>query len=276
MPPGLTPLPPDPLAGLGPLPSDALANLPPSNPFAATVGGYIAPQPKPRFRIDDTGRRGLAWERYPSTDAFTDTVGLVVSAPQEAFESMRRRGGVGNPLGFFIVSSVVAEFLLLIELLVGLVGYFLLIQWGIIDLGRGPVQIQWEPFFLWFGSFALAGIVGTLVGAMIGGFIWALFFHLCLMAAGGANAGFEATYRVVAFGCGSVYMLMPIPLVGPLFFLVMQPVVLFYGFLYAHETSGARALAAVVLPILMAVCCLGLSVLLFVPAAASFWIPAGR
>jgi len=104
------------------------------------------------------------------------------------------------------------------------------------------------------------------MAATTGGIIAAAFFHVLLMIFGAANAGFEATYRVMAFGTGSVYMLLAIPLVGPLFAIVMQPIVLIYGLMYAHETSGGKALAAVLLPMLLALCCLGI---MFLPLLAS-------
>ena len=77
--------------------------LPTSNPFAAGS--------QPRRFFSDEGRKGLPWEREPSTDSFFETFKLVVSAPQDAFEMMRRSGGIGNPFGYLLLSSVLANFL---------------------------------------------------------------------------------------------------------------------------------------------------------------------
>jgi hypothetical protein len=264
----------DPLAGLAPLPPDLLADLSKragTSPFAS--GGYVRPARRPRPLISDSGRRGLDWERYPSLEAFYDTALEVISAPAEAFAKMRRAGGIGNPLGYLTVASVLGQLLLLIEAFLLLGGFLLLAQGGIINVGR-PITPQWDYFFLLFGGAALLLIPSALMAACIGGFISAVFFHITLMICGAANAGFEATYRVVAFGIGSVYILIAIPIVGPLFATIIQPLVLIYGFMFAHETDGWRALIAVILPPFLAI---GFVAVLFVVlgSTAAILVPAG-
>jgi hypothetical protein len=48
----------------------------------------------------------------------------------------------------------------------------------------------------------------------------------------------------------------PIPLVGPFFALIMYFVVLIYGLMYAHETTGGRAALAVIVPMFLMTCCM--------------------
>jgi hypothetical protein len=265
LPPGITPLPPEPLAGLAPLPEplpeplpadDPLASLPAANPlgfsarslnpFAATVGNNPAAfAPRPRPFITDRDRRGLEWEREASFDAYWDTVWEAIRSPHDAFQAMRRRGGFGNPMGFFLVSIVLGQIFLLIEVALLSAGSKLL-------LGQ---QIDWAPFFIGLGILATAMIFSAIVNSILGSFFGAALLHLGLALVGGAHAGFEATYRVHAYGHGSVYLLLAVPIVGPFFYFVMYFVVLIYGLMFAHETSGPKATFAVLFPTLLAGCC---------------------
>ena len=130
---------------------------------------------------------------------------------------------------------------------------------------------DWEMFLIGHGLIGLAGLVQSVIRGTVGGLILAVILHLTLLVFRAANGGFEATYRIVAFSAGSCYMLLPIPLVGPFFALVMQPIVLIYGIMYAHETSGWKAVASVFLPgILLLTCCVGVVILFLVPALAQY------
>jgi hypothetical protein len=119
-------------------------------------------------------------------------------------------------------------------------------------------------------------MIAAVVAALIGGFITAGIYHLALLMFGGANAGFEATYRVVAFGTGAVYMLVPIPLVGPFFAIVMHFVVLIFGLMHAHETTGGRASMAVFGPALLVACCTCPLVILLFGSSLPFLPSLGR
>jgi hypothetical protein len=89
--------------------------------------------------------------------------------------------------------------------------------------------------------------------ATVGLFVSAVITHLCLMLIGGANQGYETTYRVVAFSAGSVAWLDVIPCFGPLIHFVMSFVCPIQGLAAAHHTSVGKAAAAVILPIVLCV-----------------------
>jgi hypothetical protein len=250
----LTPLTSEPLTVLTPLPDDDPLGL----GTLGTPGGYGAPIAAPKPIISDARRRGLPWEREPSLETFGETVKTVIAGPHEAFGSMRRSGGIGNPLGFLIVTSVLASMLLLIEFFL-----YQLVVLFFIQSEHAGLSIAWDRFFIRFGIMAVGMLFSALIGAALGGFINALILHLGLLMFGGANAGFEATYRVVAFGTGAVYMLLPIPLIGPFFASVMYFVVLIFGLIHAHETSGGRAVLAVLVPLGLAACCMAPVLLMF-------------
>ncbi|HMC10468.1 MAG TPA: hypothetical protein VKH44_04230 [Pirellulaceae bacterium] len=232
-------------------------------------GPAVAPswfESRLRQIASDENRRGLPWEREPLLDTFVETVKWVITSPADAFNTMRLTGGIMNPLGFLVVAAVMAQVLLVIEVLViGGIGLFL---WRarIAQLGHNLAPFPWETFFVTAGIAAIVMIVGAAVGAAIGGFFIALLLHVCLLVVGGARAGYQATYRVVALAYGSVYMLMTIPVVGPVFALVMQPVLLTYGLRQAHDTSGWRAFLAVCLLLFLLVGCVVIFIVPNLPA----------
>jgi hypothetical protein len=246
--PTLTPLSTDPLAGL---PTVSPLFIPPANmgrplnPYsspAATSYSQPAYQPRP---IHDGHRRGLPWENDPSMDSFGDTMNLVLGSPREAFQMMRRSGGIGNPMGFFIIGGVIGQIASAI--------YTTILQ-AIILAADGGV-FPWEGLIVYGAFQLLGGIVGIVIAGAVGMFISAAIAHVCLMMVGGANAGYEATYRVLCYGAGSVWVLNAIPIVGPLVGVFMIFAVLIHGYTHAHEIPGGKAALAVFLPFLL-VCCL--------------------
>lgn len=249
--------------------SSDLPSLPPSawrpsseaasNPFAS---GGAAPVYR-RTVVNDLGRRGLPWERDPSLESFFDTVRYVLAAPGDAFLTMTRQG-IGSPLGFFMVSAVTG---LLVSLVLNMIVRVAYEGIRLVFFNPGqPVVIRWDMLVIGLGAAACVAIfMGLLIGT-VGNLINAAMFHVCLLICGAANAGFTTTYRVVSFGIGSIFFLAAIPLVGPLLAFVMQPIVLTYGFMNAHETSGGRAFLAAILPMLFALGLLTLVLLVNLPA----------
>ena len=85
-------------------------------------------------------------------------------------------------------------------------------------------------------------------------FIEAGIFHLMLLIVGGARQSFETTARVVAYTSGATAIFQMVPFCGGLIGLVWGIIILILGLAYAHETSTGRAVAAVLLPLVL--CCL--------------------
>jgi hypothetical protein len=90
---------------------------------------------------------------------------------------------------------------------------------------------------------------------VIGSFIGAAIFHVCLMLVGGAKQSFETTFRVVCFSGGSVNPLLVIPFCGGFIVGIWKIVLYCIGLARAHETDTGRAVLAVLLPLI--VCCGG-------------------
>lgn len=203
--------------------------------------------------LDDRGRGGLPWEQCPSLDAFGDTILTVISAPADAFSQMRRFGGIGNPMGFLVAADVISQFLICVEVtIVGLL---------IVFLSRGGNG--WEVMLIACALYGLFGVFVSVVRGTVGGLLFAVVMHVGLLGLGGAPGGFEATYRVIAFANGSCFMLLPVPIAGPLFAMVLQPVALVYGLMNVHDASALKVIVAWALATVMLIGCLGVLVAVF-------------
>jgi hypothetical protein len=92
--------------------------------------------------------------------------------------------------------------------------------------------------------------------------------HLFLMIAGGAKAGFEATFRVVSYSV-SPFLFMVIPYCGMPIMMLWALTLAMIGLRDAHETTGGKATAAVLFPFLFCCGMMVLSAVMFMGAIAS-------
>jgi len=278
---GLTPLGPapaspaaaDPFAGLTPLSSYPAVTPPAANPLglpASSLGGspnpYASPsvspfgtgygQPAYQTRtISDSHRRGLPWERDPSMESFNDTMSVVLGSPQEAFTTMRRTGGLGNPIGFLIIGLVIGQIANAI--------YAIILSFIQAAASDAPFHI--EALILGGAILLVGGVVGAVVLGPIATLVISGVYHLLLVMVGGGNAGYEATFRSVCFVSGSTSVLLAIPCVGGILAFFYGIIVLIHAFTNAHETSGGKA-AFSVLGTMAGVCCVGCGIGFLMPA----------
>jgi hypothetical protein len=263
------------LAGLTPLasypavtpPAANPLGLPPSalvgaaNPFASPSvspfgSGYGQPAYSERT-INDSHRRGLPWERDPSMDSFNETMSLVLGSPQEAFSTMRRSGGLGNPIGFMIIGTVIG---LIANAIYGIILSF-------IQAAASDAPFRFEVLIV-VGVIQLAfGVVAAVVVGPIAALVLAGVHHTLLLMVGGANAGYEATFRSVCFMSGSTWVLLAIPCIGGILAFFFGIIVLIHAFANAHETSGGKAAFSVLGTMFGAgVCCVGCGTVFVLPA----------
>ncbi len=196
-------------------------------------------------------RTGLPWDNRHTLSFFNalfDTVVMVLTKPVQAFGVMSREGGLLDPLLYALIGGTVGS-------LVSIAFSFFMPALGALGGGQGGLAalgvmggssiffLVLMPFFVVLGTFILAGL-----------------FHVCLLVVGGAKQPFETTYRVVCYASGSANWIQVIPFCGGfiagLYTLVLDCV----GLARAHETDTWRAVVAVALPII--ICC-GLGVLSF-------------
>jgi hypothetical protein len=270
---GLTPLgapgarPPQGGGGL----DDLFADLPgpgqsaAANPFGAPVadplgsygggGGvnpYAAPTtfaPKKSRAPVHTGkpkRNGLPWDNRERASApFSDTAKAVLFSPKAAFYKMKRTGGIGGPL-MFCVSGILCG--TLAAMLWNFLFQAIMIIPVLSSLDAEKVGVVLGSLLLGMVIGLSVGLVFAVTGAIMGAFINAGLTHVCLALVGGAEHPFETTMRVVCYTSGAAALCQVVPLCGGLINMVAYPVILIIGIYAAHETSGGKAAAAVMLP----------------------------
>lgn len=226
----------DPLARERAKPAD-----PAVNPYQTPQAGAtpaLAPLPS-------TPRSGPAWERRgASLGSFWETWRETLFNAPRAFDELRREGGLGAPSGFVIAAALVAIVSTLAQLLV-----FLLI--GI----AAPGEQANEPFFALLGYVIISGgalAIGPFLVVALS-FLYAAIYHALLSVVGGANYGFEATYRVVAYAHGAAYVLYLVPCFGGLGALAAMLILTILGLAKVQETTAWQACAAVLPPAV--ICC---------------------
>lgn len=214
---------------------------------AAPVSG-----PREKTNWEDRESRGFL------SGLFT-TLNEVLFHPSVFFKKMPITGGLTDPL--------------LYALIFGMAGLIFSYFWQI--LIQGAMQGMMIPGMKAApGQNIFSGIVMAVLAFLspfliiLGLFITSGILHVCLMLVRGARSGFEATFRVVAYG-NSAYIFLVIPFCGSLLAAVWAVVLTIIGLREAHETTGGKAAFAVFLPVV--VCC-GLvlvAIALFMGAAAA-------
>ncbi len=218
------PVPPPPLGG----------GLPP---------GAGAPPPGPQgIPWDDRERLGLA-------NALVETTKQILARPVAFFQAMPTSGGIGSPLLYAVIMGwlgVVAAgfYSALFNSVVGS---------GMAAFDESPGFAQAFNLALSWGGFLVQVVFGG-VRVAIGVFIFSGIFHVMLLILGGARRDFEATFRVVSFAYAP-YVLALIPFCGGVVAGVWWLVLAVIGLTHAHEITGGKAVAAVLLPIVLFCCC---------------------
>lgn len=205
---------------------------------------------------------GLPWDRRHELGffkAFFDTMVMVLTKPADAYTVMKREGGLFEPLVFAMVG-----------------GSFGVVVWLIFTLLLQSIGFATNRdamgAFVGMGIGMVFIIIFMPVFIAIGLFIWGAILHLCLMIVGGAKHGFETTFRIICFSCGSASPLIIVPFCGSFIAGIWRIVLDVIGITRAHETDTGRAVLAVFLPLI--VCCGGgilLSFLLGGIGALSHW-----
>lgn len=189
----------------------------------------------------DAARGGSAsrtppWEdaRIPFPNSLIATWQKSLLDPTRFFNSIPYDAPAARPLLYFLVLTVVGAVFTLLWQALGLepVSVFE----GAVDDIRGPsalVQFFLSPFL---------GLLGLL--------LWSLLLHLFVLMFAPNRRGLVATIRVVCYSAAPLVFLV-VPYVGSwvaqLWMLVLQV----FGIRAAHRTTGGRATAAVLVPIVL-------------------------
>jgi hypothetical protein len=203
----------------------------------------------------------LPWEAREARGllpAFFDTLGLFVTRPAEAWARTREGGDSTSPILFGIVVCWLS--MAVQGVLFRLVGMPML-----------PRVLERR-----FGKMAELGGVGFVVKLLvapfligIGIFLGAAILHVCCMLVGAlqdSRSGFEGSLRAVCYSEVSSLASI-VPVVGGFIAVVWWIVLAVQGIERLHRTTSGKALAAVLIPVV--VCCGGI-VLLALAVGAAF------
>lgn len=218
-------------------------------------------------------RDGPAWERRTGVldlgAMFTTVKDVLVDAPR-TFASMNRDNGLGGPLVFLLILGTLSGWVhqiwgFLMEQGMESIGF----DMGSMDLSQFGFQ-QNEAVAAFMAGTAFMIISALILPALIllVFFIQAGVFHLMLLIVGGARQSFETTARVVAYTTGATALFQMVPFCGWLIGFVWSIIVLILGLACAHETSTGRAVAAVLLPLVLCCLCCVILVVFFVTMIA--------
>jgi hypothetical protein len=217
---------------------------------------YVPPVPPGPLSDDpDPARTGPAWEQDGSWfSRFAQTTQALLVSPGAFFTTMRRAGGLGEPVAFGVIGSVLGGVVSAV--------YNMLLSTTMAGLqGAGAAREQ-----AFMGMFSTGCMILILpIATVIGMFVGAGIYHLMLMLLGGARRPFETTLRVAAYTNGATAVLNLVPICGAFAAAIYAIVANIIGLAKAHEISTGKAAAAVLLPVV--ICCT--LVLIFYAAIAA-------
>jgi hypothetical protein len=188
---------------------------------------------------------GLPWENRAQLGLFQgwfQTVSLLITRPADGFAMMRPEGGLTDPLLFGLIGGSAGS-------IVSFAFQFLLRSIP----GMSHNDIYSDMFGLAPGVLFIIAAILTPIFVVLGLFISSGILHLCLMLVGGANRGFETTFRVLCFASGTANLFNMVPMCGGLIAAVYSIVLNCTGLSRAHQTTTGKAVLAIFLP--MIVCC---------------------
>lgn len=167
---------------------------------------------------------------------------MVLLEPTRFFATMRRDGGLGQPLAFGIIGTLAGGIMTAIyQMLFSMMGAGF----------EGIEAVQHQAFVGLFSTGCFVIVIPLLT--VLSMFIAAAIYHVMLLLIGGALRPFETTMRVVAYGTGSTSLLNFIPMCGGVLGAIWGLVVAIIGLSQTHEISVGKAAAAVLIPVVA--CC---------------------
>jgi hypothetical protein len=206
-----------------------------------TGGGSGRPEDRPLYGEEaggpaggpargPAGSPGGEFNLQDPINSFIGTVRALVLNPVGFFRGIPRQGDFVNPLVFTIICAVING------ILGGIVNFLIALPSRNAGIGGG-----------------LGGLIGNIIltpiGAVIGLLIGAGIYHLLvLLLVRPANAGFEATFRVVSY-VAVTQLISWIPIIGTIVAVVYGIVLSILGIREVHTTTTGRAALVVLIPV---------------------------
>jgi hypothetical protein len=206
-----------------------------------TGGGSGRPEDRPLYGEEaggpaggpargPAGSPGGEFNLQDPINSFIGTVRALVLNPVGFFRGIARQGDFVNPLVFTIICAAING------ILGGIVTFLIALPSRNAGIGGG-----------------LGGLIGNIIltpiGAVIGLLIGAGIYHLLvLLLVRPANAGFEATFRVVSY-VAVTQLISWIPIIGTIVAVVYGIVLSILGIREVHTTTTGRAALVVLIPV---------------------------
>ena len=175
-------------------------------------------------------------ERYGFLNGLYLTVKDVLLTPRTFFHRMPTQVGLAQPLYFALVLGVVAAFFGWMWSLAGSSLQMFLAE-DLEKVVKGPLYS--------FLAFLFSPVTVAILVFLKAGLI-----HLVLMLVGGNKLGFEATFRVAAYGEAAGIMAL-LPFCGGILGVLWSLFITIVGLYSIHETDPWRAVLAVVAPMIL-------------------------
>lgn len=185
-------------------------------------------------------RHGAPWERRLDLGLWTSiyrTAKESLLSPDRLFKGMAHDAGLKEPLAF--------------GLLLGSAGSMLGFFWQFLMISFASGRVAFVPFFpgeVTVGIIFVALMVFTPLFVAATLFAYAGILHLMLRIVGGAQGGFEASFRVICYS-QSAQALALIPFIGGWIGGLWQFIVQVIGLREIHETSYLRVCMAFLIPV---------------------------
>lgn len=208
----------------------------------------------------------LPWERRAELgflNAFVETIKLLVTNPVEAFRQAKEKGDFAEPLIFAILVSWIG--IAVSTLWSGLFGqaWISFLPPELKEKMAGAFATNAAGLLIQVGLAPIFVLIGLFVGTAI--------YHLFFMIVGAtkdSTSGFEGTFRVVSYASVS-QLANVIPFVGWLVAMLWNLVLVVIGTVRMHRTSYGRAIAGVLIPLLLCCVCIVLAIALAVGGLAA-------
>lgn len=172
-----------------------------------------------------------------------------MSNPVAFFRRVPLHGNFVIPLYYGIICHSVA-IILMWAYQAGFQSIPIILNYTVAFGGYAPMAMNfsWPTMLI----FLMAIIVIAPLFAIVSIFFTSAVYHVCLKIFGGANNGYEATFRAINYG-SSAQVLGVIPIVGSVVAGIWALVLNIIGLKEMHKTTYARAILAVLLPVI--ICC---------------------
>lgn len=190
------------------------------------------------FERTGGGAEPLPWEqrseRGLATSYFKTTAAVLLSPSETFSRASPATGRWWDPISYALLAGVVAILAYAALAVAALVPDLSKLFEGKLDDATGAL------------AFGVGGLVSlALFGAML--FVGSGLEHLMLMLVGARPRSYEATLRGYCFSFAPVFLVL-LPVVGGWIFFVWQIVCRVLAYRGLHETTGGRAVSAVLLP----------------------------